>query len=192
LLVCCYGSGHISKKCPKRRTCSVCSGKHPTGLHGYVPKRELLKIHDTSRKTSPSGSKESPTLRPPVTVNASCSLTKGGISMCVVPVFLRHKSSSCDVLTYALLDNCSQGTFIDQELLASLSLDCSKTEITVKTLTSQVTESLDVVDGLSIKGASTHFKDWINLPKTFSRLNLPVDKEEVPTKEKLKAWPYLN
>ena len=38
------------------------------------------------------------------------------ISMCVVPALVRYKLSNCIVETYAMLDNCSQATFIRNEL----------------------------------------------------------------------------
>ena len=34
-------------------------------------------------------------------------------------------------------------------------------------------------------------KFWINLPRCYTRKELPVDPEEIPTPEKLKRWQYL-
>ena len=41
----CYGcyekmsQSHTARNCPDRRTCKICAGKHPTGLHGFKLKR---------------------------------------------------------------------------------------------------------------------------------------------------------
>ena len=40
----CYGyyllvsAEHTTKICKKKRVCKICTMKHPTGLHGYVPR----------------------------------------------------------------------------------------------------------------------------------------------------------
>ena len=45
----CYGFyGYISddnkaRNCKQRRSCKICKKKHPTGLHGFKPKKEGVK-----------------------------------------------------------------------------------------------------------------------------------------------------
>ena len=34
--------------------------------------------------------------------------------------------------------------------------------------------------------------NWINLPRTYSKIELPVDPSDVVTKEKIEKWDYLN
>ena len=55
----CYGcykpisTSHNARTCENRRICQVCGGKHPTGLHGYEPKRKLhrsTKADDNDKK----------------------------------------------------------------------------------------------------------------------------------------------
>ena len=48
--------------------------------------------------------------------------------MSVVPVLVRHCYAT-NILTYALLDNCSQGTFIDKDLLGDLDVESVSTEL---------------------------------------------------------------
>ena len=76
------------------------------------------------------------------------------ISMCVVPALVRYKFSSCIVETYAMLDNCSQATFIRNELLGALGLHGRKTSITEKTINDEVTKSSEVLDGIELAQAS--------------------------------------
>ena len=40
--------------------------------------------------------------------------------MCVVPVWVGHRNSRKMVKTYAMLDNCSQGSFIKNEIIKDL------------------------------------------------------------------------
>ena len=54
--------------------------------------------------------------------NVSINQETSMVSMCVVPVTVKHKNSSREVKTLAMLDNCSQGTFVKEDLLKKLKL----------------------------------------------------------------------
>ena len=84
----------------------MCSGKHSTTLHGYIRK----KADNTPHQFNSEASEE----RKDGEVVACASLNTGMevISVCVVPVKLRHGDSGKTLKSYALLDSCSQGTFI--------------------------------------------------------------------------------
>ena len=56
------------------------------------------------------------------------------VSMCVVLVTVRHKNSSREVKTFAMPDNCSQGTFVKEDLLNQLKISGRATSISIKTL----------------------------------------------------------
>ena len=56
------------------------------------------------------------------------------ISMCVVPIKISHQNCTTTIKTYAMLDNCSQGSFIKQDLLKKLSVDDQKLSLNLKTL----------------------------------------------------------
>ena len=47
-----------------------------------------------------------------------------------------------------------------------------------------------MVNGLAVSNASDK-KFWINLPSCYTRKELPVDPEEIPTPEKLRRWHHL-
>ena len=70
--------------------------------------------------------------------------------MCVVPVLVLHKLSNCIVKTYAMLDNCSQATFMRNKLLGALGLHGCRTSITVKTMNGEVTKSSEVLHGIEV------------------------------------------
>ena len=190
----CYGCyGEISSKhtaCTNRRICKVCQGKHPTGLHGYKTKNKKspneAKADDkneTAMKSNCAG-----------IGNAATNLGEV-ISMCVVSVRLRHCNSDKEVSTFALLDTCSQGTFVTDDLLKKLGLSGVRTSINIKTLNGDKKVKSSLIEGLMVSKQPLS-KDkkiqWVKLPKLYSREHIPVDSAEIATPEKLKKWRYLD
>ena len=164
----CYGClsaisvNHNGRNCKNRKECKVCQKRHPTSLHGYEAEKSKAKQQDGN------SSKESK-----VNVNCATANTKSLISMCVVPVLVRHKLSNYIVKTYAMLDGCSQATFMQNKLLGALSLHGRKTSITVKTMNGEVTKSSEVLDGIEVAEASNESQEtvWYNyLAHTYKRI----------------------
>ena len=87
--------------------------------------------------------------------------------MCVVPVLVQHKLSNCIVKINAMLDNCSQATFMQNKLLGALGLHGHKTSITVKTMNGEVTKSSEVLDGIKVAQASNESIKKIMGPITY-------------------------
>ena len=163
----CYGKGHVFTDCTKKRICEKCKGSHPTSLHDQSKVKPVVK-----------------------SVNVVCE--ESSISMCIVPVMLRHKDAKSDVFTYALLDSCSQGTFIDKDLINELCIQGEETSLTVKTLNGSSCEPTTVVKELEVRGFQSSASDsWNSLPVTYSRVSLPIDEEEIPTPVKIKNWSHL-
>ena len=190
----CYGCyGEISSKhtaCTNRRICKVCQGKHPTGLHGYKTKNKKspneAKADDkneTAMKSNCAG-----------IGNAATNLGEV-ISMCVVSVRLRHCNSDKEVSTFALLDTCSQGTFVTDDLLKKLGLSGVRTSINIKTLNGDKKVKSSLIEGLMVSKQPLS-KDkkiqWVKLPKLYSREHITVDSAEIATPEKPKKWRYLD
>ena len=82
-----------------------------------------------------------------------------------------------------MLDNCSQGSFIKQDL-QRLGLDGQKLSLNLKTLT----EETLIVYNLKVARLNKMNNEWISLPKVFSKKTLPAEKEEVATPEKVSKW----
>ena len=91
-----------------------------------------------------------------------------------------------------MLDNCSQGSFIKQDLLKTLGVGGQKLSLNLKTLTGEKSEETQMVDNLKVAGVNKMNNDWISLPKVYSKKTLPVEKEEVDTPEKVSKWKYLD
>ena len=89
--------------------------------------------------------------------------------MCVVPVKVRHKNSDKEIMTFAMLDTCSQGTFITTSLMEQLNIFGIQTFINIKILVVYQKESSYIVEVLSVSKAtvSDGSPTWIKLPSAF-------------------------
>ena len=73
------------------------------------------------------------------------------ISMCVVPVRVKHSDSDKEVKTFELLNTCSQGTFVTEDLISKLAVSGVKTSINIKTLNgNQKQSSSSLVQGIMV------------------------------------------
>ena len=84
-----------------------------------------------------------------------------------------------------MVDNCSQKSFIKQDLFKRLGVDCQKLSLSLKTLTGEKSKETLRVDNLKVAGVNKMNNDWISLPKVYSKKTLPVKKEEVETPRKI-------
>ena len=70
------------------------------------------------------------------------------INMCIVPVRVQHKDGKGMRQTYAMLGNCSQGSFIHENLVKEIGVRGMKTTLNLKTLHGERTENTMVVEGI--------------------------------------------
>ena len=99
------------------------------------------------------------------------------------------------VKTYAMLDNCSQGSFIKEEIIEELGITGRKLKLSLKSLTGEKSEELVAVNGLIVFGISCGKEgpvEWSEVPKEYSRNFLPVEREEIATPKNIKKRKYLN
>ena len=99
------------------------------------------------------------------------------ISICIAPVKVKHGDGIDMITTYAMLDNCSQGSFVHDNLIKELGVHGMKTTLNLKTSHGEKTESTMVVKG---------HKSLLSLPKLYTRKEIPIDKEEIATPAKIK------
>ena len=72
------------------------------------------------------------------------------LSMCVVPVRIQHEKSNKEVISFAMLDACSQGTFSTNKLMKDLGIEGTKPSINIKTLNGQERQSTYILDGIKV------------------------------------------
>ena len=184
----CYGcKDHSARNWKQQRSCKICKEKHPTSLHGSKPKKEGVKRDSGNGDnkqitTSFTGARS--------LVCASTKLRSDVISICVVPVQIRHPDSNKVLDTYAMLDNCSQGTFVKEDIIEAWDITGAETRVTVKTLNGEVSQMTIVVENLDVAGSLGKPK-WIKLPRAYTKQDLPVDEQEIATPGRVKKWNYL-
>ena len=106
-------------------------------------------------------------------------------------VNLRYSNSAKTVKIYALLDSCSQGTFMLEKLLQDLGVNGQNTSITIKTVNGEVNNKTTLTQGLNVSSSKDEDGKSIELPKTFKKRYLPVDQDDIATLSKLKQCKYL-
>ena len=137
----CLGKNHLIKDCKRRKSCSVCKEDHPTILHGFRKKKDEDKDNKKKKdEESTENSEDNTTINNGCTEVISCNSMKRFVGMSIVSVELSHPSSQSVIRTFALLDNCSEGTFVLNEVLEQLNVRGRETKITVKTMNNQTTE----------------------------------------------------
>ena len=110
-------------------------------------------------------------------------------------VRLRHCNSEKEVSTFALLDTCSQGTFVTGNLLKKLGLSGVRISIGTKALNGNKKVKSSLIEGLMVSKQTLSEDKGIQrvkLPKQYSTEHIPVDSVEIATPEKLKMWRYLD
>ena len=163
--------------------------KHPTSLHGFkLRKKTKQGAFNDQSNTSQEG-----LLKRKVTIcdeKIACASSKISAQMIrclsyVAPVVIKPKEFPKEIITHAILDSCSQGTFIVEDLVNALEIDGIDTSVVAKTLNGQIRLKSKLVNGLVVSNPSDK-KFSINLPRCYTRKELPVDPEEIPTPEKLR------
>ena len=158
-----------------------CAMENVKIIHGYLRKKTAA----NNKKGLTDGRKNQGGMK-----CASVNTGTDVISMCVVPIKVQYGNSGKVREKHALLDSCSQGTFILERLINNHGVNGQKTLITIKTLNEKVTNKVVVVKGLKVASANSDSHDWLELPDTYSKKYLPVDND-VATPSKLKQWKHL-
>lgn len=178
----CYGclrAGHIAKECRLRHTCSTCKGKHPTSLHddNYVKSIPVVnsdRVQDEARATA---------------LNVATSQSTN--TSMIVPVWVSTKSNPCNErLVYALLDTQSDTTFIDQTVSDSLQAESCPVKLKLTTMLGKdkILQSCRVT-GLQVRSYSSD--SYIDLPPTYTKDYIPVNRTHIPTCDTAKYWNHL-
>ncbi|CAB4009732.1 Hypothetical predicted protein [Paramuricea clavata] len=185
----CFNAGHRANGCLQRRRCRTCPGKHPTSLHDpdFASKTKKKRSEDDRNQNSSDGKfnsarttyKESSSAQ-----DINCTVT----AMPFVPVKLI--ANEREVTTYAMLDSCSTGTFILEDVRRELQIEGTDTNVLVNTMYGSQVHQTKVVTGLTV----THIdgNNRVNLPRTFSRDTIPASKDEIPTEELVAKWKHFS
>ena len=117
------------------------------------------------------------------------------ISLCVVPVKVRHISQPTKTITvYAMLDHCSEGTFVTDEVVEMLAVDRKPTSIGIRTLNGMTKHASSSAVGLQVSAVCDldgQSPNYYQLPKTYTRELLPIEQINIPTYDKIKQYNHF-
>ena len=189
----CFGClclGHVSKRCRNRKVCKSCSMPHPTAL--YDETKSTLKVNEgsASKQVARVAQPEEATSRCTSTCNATGAIDAITNSM-IVPVRVHHRiNPERQVVVYALLDPASNGTFIKESILEDLQVDGTETQLQLNTMHGSEVVPTRRITGLNVESMGKDAR--VELPKTYTRDDIPTKREEIPRPETAKVWPNLS
>ena len=183
----CLEQGHLSKQCKKQRKCDTCGKLHPTSLHGDLKE-------NANDKNANNPSREETANSTTVNCTKACFMNDGSqmrISSMIVPVWVYHSDDPENKnLTYALLDDQSDTTFVTQKTLNSLNVSGPETTLSLSTMHAD----RQAIESTKIKGlvvCDYNYNMSIPLPVSFSCAVIPAKRTQIPCPEMVTQWPHL-
>ena len=177
----CLRRGHRSRQCGIKSRCTVegCTWKHNVLLHP-----------PTAPVQSASASMPDKSEHDPPEESGKSFMTGGTpdkIFFRVVPVQVHGRNKI--IQTYALLDNCSDITLCENELINKLGIESHEKSFNITTLSD--TKCLKKGKEVRFSVSSVDGTEHINLDQVWSVDKIPVDTRCIPTPDELKKWPHL-
>ena len=186
-----YESDHVSKGCIKRRTCKKCKKRHPTALHidGFTMNRESIgnepramevqSIVVSNGRTDVSKTECDPTnCRETVVLHA------------ILPVKVTQKGSGKSVTTYAFYYNGSGGCFATESIRKQLGVDGIRVMLQLATMHGESQVESTILDNLIV--TSLDDENPIELPRSYTRDEIPADRRQIPTPSLINQWSHLS
>ena len=119
--------------------------------------------------------------------NNSKGLSITGLA--VVPVKVKAKGGHKTVETYAFLDTGSNTTFCTEQLMQQLGLEGKNSTLSLTTL--ETANALTECSVVNLEILDLNEEHMVELPKVFSRPNLPISRENVANQHDVDRWPHL-
>ena len=190
------GPSHMVSNCPKRLSCDICNGNHPTILHfnksltsEQASNTSIIRSENLENTPNKAGEAAE------VEVSAIGSATKanGAGTMNIIPVYVRLHELGPEVLTYAFNDPGCSKVFITPKL--SKEIGCKGGQIrklfVQGMLQGKATHSR-AVKNILIRGYGAPKSRSVRIPEALTWDTIPVSRVDVPTPEDLQAWPHLS
>ena len=194
----CYGSNHISKGCTKKRTCRKCSKRHPTALHidGFkLNKKGGTDGNGAATVAAAAASREATKVYsnyvdiPQNSFNRPDAIEETVVLHAIVPVKVKQKDSNRAVTTYAFYDSGSGGCFATESIKSQLGAEGARTRLQLGTMHGQSYVDSTALSGLTV--TDLHGRNPVELPRTFTRDEIPVSHQQIPTPEIISRWKHL-
>ena len=110
-------------------------------------------------------------------------------SLAIVPVKVKAKNSSTMIETCAFLDGGSNTTFCSERLMNQLKAAGKRTTLSLTTMTQEDRPVESSIVRLELFDLQE--ENFIDLPKVFSTVKLPVSKENMATQQDAEKWSHL-
>lgn len=170
----CFKVGHVVQVCRAASTCSIpgCNNerfKHHTLLHEWIPKK---RVTDTAAEE---------------TAAINTMVTKSNaVCLRLLPVLVSYGSNRA--ATYALLDNGSDTTLVDQTLVKQLKIPDKPRSFKVKTI-----HGVKEVKGaeVNLMVQSLDGEQQLNMQSVWVVPNLELSSASIPTASDVENWPHL-
>ncbi|KAK0155426.1 hypothetical protein N1851_002228 [Merluccius polli] len=175
----CLTQGHISKHCRQKLICTVCSKQHPSLLH----------VENVEQRTNQREKGDASEAVKTVASLGTGAGTGAGNVLSVLPVRIKAGKGENTITVYAFLDPGSSATFCTERLMSQLNIKGRKTSILLRTMSSEKKVPTYVVSGLEISGL--YGDNFTQLPDVFTQREMPVTADNIPSKQDLARWPYL-
>ena len=173
----CLPRGHRVRDCQRKGQCNVCEKMHATLLH-RPHTQEKREAENREQATSNCVS---------ACLTSECNRTTTSM---ILPVWLYHRSKpEAAVQVYAVLDDQSDAFFITEETRKTLGLEGPEIPLELGTMHSVETVSTQRLEGLVI--SSYNKGENIELPKTYSRDQMPSRREQIPRPETALRYKHL-
>ena len=178
----CLSADHYLAKCTRDWKCGVCkSSSHHTLLH--------------RAKGGPSGETTPPKAVSQL-LNSTCTDTitdaQSRLFCKTVPVWISTSHNPRkEFLTYALLDDQSNKTYVTSRMLNKIGVEKEKSTLKISTMTSVDKKvHCDSTPSLRIRGF--YSSDRIQLPRTYARSTIPCAISDIPTYENISGIQHLS
>jgi len=184
-----------------RLNCEKCGKQHPTPLHNPTYREGSNSQQNTSESSrsdsaySHQASSEVVDESTSSNLNASvCSAVSWhGVvtNSLIIPVYVHHKSHpEVKVKVYALLDDASDTTFIKTAVKEKLGISGVDSKLILSTMLGSEEINVCRVDGLVVERIDQRVQ--VELPRTYSRDQIPSRRDQIPNPEVAASWPHLD
>lgn len=189
----CLTGGHMSSACEEKKSCELCSAKHPTLLHIKQKPKDSPKENASREEQKEESSQEEQTVISGfVDAGETCSQTGAGGTgtvLAIVPVRVKAKKGDKVLTCYAFLDPGSNASFCTNKLANNLNLPGTNVNILLTTMGDQKAVSCKVLPDLEV--SSLEGDDFVELTGVFTQKAIPASQENIPTQEDVDRWPHL-
>ena len=171
-----------TERCASRAVCPI---QRSFMMKQRAPLR-LMKVQQVKKspellsQKKPQAAAQVPAMQPEPSTNSM-----------IVPVHVHHRTNpERQVVVYALLDPGSNGTFIKESILEDLQVDGTETQLQLNTMHGSEVVPTRKITGLNVESMGKDAR--VELPKTYTRDDIPSKREEIPRPETAKVWPHLS